>query len=178
MQRTVSRTAVEIGLSDQMPEVEALARAILAPRDQPLIDELRSRLDSNNFETVWQVLRLLRIVAIPDLAHDVCAQLDRSVEGKPLAYDVLYALSDPNMARKAAPQLSEQPGIEGVVARVVAEARGANRNAARSFASLLAAFDDQAMERALAAAEKEVESRDVAQILRSEVRNSSPRRRR
>ena len=165
-----SDSAAQTCLSDSSPEVSALARAIQSPQKTEIVGAFRSMLSSDKFETAWQVLRLLRIVPIPDLASDVCAQLDRSADGTALAYDVLYALSEPVMAKEAVAVLSDRPGVDGVVTRVIAQARGANHNAARSFAGLLAAFDAAAVDRALANAERQVGLRDTAQILRSYVR--------
>lgn len=120
----------------------------------------------NKFETVWQVLRLLRIVPIPELADTVCEQLDRSASGTALAYDALYALSQPDMARAAVKILLERLGVEGVVARVISEAHDSNQNASRNFTVLLAAFDSKEVDRALAFAERDPVTRDTVRLLR------------
>lgn len=160
------KDAVDSGLSDPAQEVVTLARAIVSPDDITFVNELRSKLFAEQFELVWPVLRVLRIVPIPELTDDICAQLDRLATGSPLAYDAFYALTHPAMAREAAKRLAKDPGVAGVVSRVIAEARGSNLNAARNFSVLLAAFDDVAIDRALTEAERTPDTRDAAGVLR------------
>jgi hypothetical protein len=62
--------------------------------------------------------------------------------------------------------LSKEPGVDGVVARVIAEARASNVNAARNFSVLLAAFDDLSVDRVIAEALRDPETSDVAHSLR------------
>ena len=85
----------------------------------------------------------------------------------PLSYDALYALSHPEMASAAAKVLAKHPGLEGVLERVIAEARGSNSNAARNFTVLLAAFDRSLVDRAIAKALGDPETGAVAELLRS-----------
>jgi outer membrane biosynthesis protein TonB len=160
------REAVKEGLMDTAHEVAALAEAIRWPDDPKRIEKFRSNLLSNDFETAWQVLRLLRIVPIPKLTNDVCDQLERTASGTPLAYDALYALSQPEMASHAVKRLTEHPGVEQTLAHVIAAARGSNQNASRSFAILLAAFEYPLMDRLLREREDDPETRDTAQLLR------------
>jgi hypothetical protein len=168
--------AVKVSFSDDAPEVNALARAIASPQDPAVIERFRSDLASEEFETAWQVLRLLRVVPIPELAADVCARLDRSAVGSRLAYDTLYALSHPEMARVAAEILSREPGLDGVVARVIAESRDSTPNSIRNFSVLLAAFDGPGVDRALAEAARDPETSAVAARLRENL-NAYRRRR-
>jgi hypothetical protein len=65
---------------------------------------------SEQFETAWAILRLLRIVPFKMLAKDVCAQIDRVVESATLTYDSLYALANPGMAAEAVPTCSNPGG--------------------------------------------------------------------
>jgi hypothetical protein len=157
--------AASICLSDPAPEVAAMAQAIATPINSSLISQFRSDLASKDFETVWPVLRLLRVVPIPELARDVCAQLERITPGSFIAYDALYALSNPVMAREAAPILLQQLEPTGIVERVIAEARGSNSNSIRNFAVLLAALPNPSINRALAAARQTPETADIAGAL-------------
>ena len=167
-QRQVSylRDAVEFCISDDAPEVAALARAIASPTDPQVIEEFRSDLNSDNFETAWRVLRLLRVVPIPELVGDVSAQLDRSAVGSARAYDALYALANPIMAGAAVPVLAERPGVEGVVARVITEGRGSDENAIRNFTGLLTAFDPTLVDAAVEQASRNPETSHVAHLVR------------
>ena len=63
--------------------------------------------------------------------------------------------------------LAKHPGLEGVLERVIAEARGSNSNAARNFTVLLAAFDRSLVDRAIAKALGDPETGAVAELLRS-----------
>jgi hypothetical protein len=127
---------------------------------------LRRRIRSGDFETAWPALRVLRVIPLPDLAADVCDQLNAHPPGTPFSYDALYALSHPEMAAAAAPVLEKNSGLDAVVERVVAEAGISNSNGARNFAVLLAALDAKGVDRVLEAAHGASESRDVVRRLR------------
>jgi hypothetical protein len=152
--------AVEIALSDEAPEVSALARAIGSPEE--VLSEFLDRLYSDTFETAWHILRVLRIVPIPKLAPDVCKQLGRSASGTELTYDALYALSNPVMALAAAELLP----VERAVDLVVAEARNADRNSIRNFTVLLAAFDARQVDSRLEEAERSAGNADAVRSIR------------
>lgn len=135
---------------DTAPEIKALCKAITA--DTSVIADFSAGLASDRFETVWPFLRALRIVPIPELAGTVCAQLGRSLNGTPLAYDALYALSNPAMASAAAPILAEKPGVAATVERVLREGNVSDPNATQNFAALLAALPAGEVDRTLEAA--------------------------
>ena len=69
------------------------------------------------------------------------------------------------MARQSAEVLFIEPGIEGLVARVIREARSSNRNAARKFAVLLGAFDPIIVDRVIAEMELDPSTGQVAKLL-------------
>lgn len=156
--------AVDRRWKDDAPEVEALARAIRSPESSDLIEEFEIRLlSASDFESAWQILRVLRVVAIPQLAVVVGKLVDSVVAGTPLAYDALYALSNPEMARAAA---AGGLSVSWVVEKVLAEARNADRNAVRNFTVLLAAFDSAEVDLLLAQAGREPGSADVVRLIR------------
>lgn len=166
-QRQVSylSEAVRTCVADSMPEVAALAKAILSPADAGLHEEFRANLNSPEFETTWQVLRILRVIPIPELAGNVCALLDKSNQGTPLAYDALYALTDPVMGREAAKILSTEPGVAQVVARIIREVRESNENAAKNFTVLLAQFEPADVDRSIQEARQSTETSEPAKII-------------
>jgi hypothetical protein len=167
-QRQVSylQEATLAGRLDPELEVQNLAHAISPSRDE-LIEAWRATLQSDDFETVWPVLRFLRVVPMTSLVRDVCALRMRADRGSALAYDALYAMTHPDMARAAAPGLIEVPGIAGVVDWVIDDSRGSNLTAARNFSALLAAFEDQgAIDAALTAAAREPDARRAVADIR------------
>jgi KAP family P-loop domain len=136
--------ALEMAKTDAADEVADLARAIERP-DQALLASFRERLRAETFEGVWAVLRILRVVPIPELAPQVCEQLERTAEGTPLAYDVFYALASPPMARAAAPVLAQTPGLARVLDLLLAAANTSSQPSSKRLIYLLAAFDRQAV---------------------------------
>ncbi len=133
--------ALQTAKSDTASEVADLARAIESPDDQALLSSFRERLRAETFEVVWAVLRILRVVPIPELAPQACEQLERSAEGTPLAYDVFYALASPPMARAAAPVLTQTPGLARVLDLLLAVANTSSQPSSKRLIYLLAAFD-------------------------------------
>ena len=114
------------------------------------------------------MLRVLRIVPIPDLAIDVCQLFTDSEASVPLAYDSLYALCQPVMAKEGARLLAKRIGVGGIVAQVIAVARGskANVQAIRDFTVFLAACPNSEVDAALGEAENNEGERNTAQLLR------------
>jgi hypothetical protein len=159
------RAALEVALSDSAPEVVALAQAIMSPTSPELLARFRSSLLSSDREVVWSVLRVLRIVPIPELAAAVCEQLERWDLGTTVAYDAIYALSNPVMASEATKILSVREAVE----RVISESRGADPGSIRNFVVLLAAF--RGVDALLAEAELDPVSRGIAQSLRQRLRD-------
>jgi hypothetical protein len=156
-------SAVDMAVSDDVPEVAALARAIQSPDSNNVLGEFKDKLYSPDFETAWRILRVLRIVPIPDLVDDVCEQLGRTASGTALTYDALYALSNPIMAHAAAVKALPAPRA---VALVLAESRNADRNSIRNFTGLLAAFDESKMDALLGEAEEVPGTADVVRLIR------------
>jgi hypothetical protein len=157
--------AVEQARADTSPEISALARAI-SSTGPDVVAEYRRVLATTSFTDVWPILRVLRVVPIPELAGDVSARIASAPSGSPLRYDSFYALAHPDMARAAAPFLTKNPGAEQVVASMVADLRESSANAIRAFASLLAAFDAEAIDRALDEARKDPVAQEHVDDLR------------
>ncbi len=160
------KEALSTANGDDAPEVRALAAAVEHPSAPEILERFRSDLASG-FDTAWPVLRVLRVVPIPELAQEVCDQLSRSAPGTAFSYDSIYALSNPTMAREAARILSPEPGTGWVLERVLAEARSADLNAVRNFAPLLAAFEG--IDPLLARAQREPGTREAARWLRQDL---------
>ena len=169
LQEAVAKT-----LDDPAPEVAALAQAISGAGNPEVVAGFRSRLQSDDFDRQWPVLRLLRALAIPELAEPLCGLFRSSDAKSDLAYDTLYALSNPVMAHAAAILLREEPGIESVVRQVLEVARSSNPNAVRNFTSLLAAFEDPRMDGLLALAQSDSKTFDQARSLRGYLRENRP----
>ena len=160
------RDALSIATSDPAPDVAGLARLALAPDDRKLHEEFRAALRSDRFETAWHVLRIFRILPILALAPDVVDQLDRSAEGKALAYDALFALADPQMAHQASAYIEKRFGTAQFVELVLREARSSTPVARRAFARVLSVFDREAVEAALqSAVEREPELENAVAFL-------------
>jgi polyhydroxyalkanoate synthesis regulator phasin len=146
--------AARVCLSDPEPEVRSLAQAVAWPKDSTLIDNFRIMLQSDDFETAWAVLRLLRVMPIRELVPDVCAQLYRSAGGTSLSYDALYALANRAVNNQAVSILQKSFGVKDIASLVVEVARDSDRNARRTFATLLGAFAPDEMAHALAEIER------------------------
>lgn len=167
VQRKVSYLPDMIGfaLKDPEPEVRGLAEIAGRPNDDRVIYGFRESLASPEFEIAWHVLRILRIVPIPALARDVCAQLGRKANEKLLTYDALFALASRPMAEAAAPILLESPGLAIVVAMVLNEARAAPPLSLRQFSRVLEVFDSAQVQSAINAAAASYEDREVGRQL-------------
>jgi hypothetical protein len=77
--------AAGICASSPEPEIALLAQVISRQNAPQPIEQFRSMLSSDDFQTAWAVLRLLRILPIPELTGAACAQLGRSVGGTDLS---------------------------------------------------------------------------------------------
>jgi hypothetical protein len=118
-------------------------------------ETLRQALRSPNIKNVRGSLRALRIVAVPELAEELCSRLEASVENTPLTYDVLYALSLPENGRAALPILSANPGVERLVQLLLEVVRNSNENAARNLSAVLRQYDPEKVEAAMIVARKD-----------------------
>jgi hypothetical protein len=148
------RIAFQACLFDPAPEVALLAEAIQFPGNPTIAEKFRAMLFSDDFENrAWPALRVLRVLPIPALAKDLCDILDRSAGDSSLAYDALYALTNPQMAAEAAPFLQKTRGIDQIIDIIVGVAGSSDVGSTRHFARLLAAFDPAQIETALAPAE-------------------------
>jgi hypothetical protein len=165
------KEALAISKRDSAPEVALLARAIDSPSDRELIKDCRGRLASPESDIRWEVLRVLRVVAIPDLAEMVCDLLEELELGTPQAYDALIALTLPTMRQKAAVILGDRRGrIASLVEHVRAQAFKADGSPRKALAKLLAHCDPVRVDRALSDAfgnpEKSSSARRVQELLR------------
>ena len=162
-QRRASYLENAVARSDSAPEVKLLAQALVAlvikgSDNSDLIALFRKMLRSESFDDdVWPALRVLRILPVSPLASDLCNLLDHSVGSSPLAYDVLYALANPPMAKEAASILQTTPGIDKLLDIIIEVVRNADVGASRHFVNLLAAFDEVKIDDAL----DQVEARDT-----------------
>ncbi|MEI7730995.1 MAG: hypothetical protein WCO56_15575 [Verrucomicrobiota bacterium] len=138
-QRKVSylSRAVEKSITDPGLEVATLARVISRKDNSDILQSLKTQLKSEKFKDVWSVLRVLRIIPIPELIEDLCLLLDKSRQGESLSYDVLYALCQPRIAHDATRILTGSIGLEKVIRLLLEVARDSNDNAARKFSYLL-----------------------------------------
>jgi hypothetical protein len=139
---------------DPAGEVRALALAIQSP--QHAVEAFRSALRSDDFQRdVWPALRVLRMVALPQLVPDVRGVLVQSERGSLAEYDALYALTNPGMATAAAQLLRSGDETAYIVDRVISASRQSNENAIRNFSGLLATMDSGPVDGALAAARRD-----------------------
>lgn len=155
-------------LNDRTPEVRMLALAI-TDRTQAA-EAIRSALHESDFTAVWPALRVLRIVPIVKLAGDLCSQLARKDVDGPVAYDTLYALSNPPMALAAAPLLAQTPGVNGLTRLILEIASESDQNSARAFARLLSALPGAEVDRALETERNDYRFKDSAELIRGFLR--------
>ncbi len=159
--------AVELAknlLEDQTPEVKLLAAAIV-DRSRA-VAEIRSALSATSFTVVWPALRTLRIVPIPELAQDLCRQLERTDVDGPVAYDALYALSSPPMAKAASTLLENDLGVTSLVRLIFEIAIDSDLNATRTFARLLNSMPAGKVNEALETGLGESRFAEIAALLR------------
>lgn len=157
------RSALVLASEDSMKEIGGLAEIVREPGNEITLHAFREALRSEDFEVAWQVLRILRIVAVPALAADVVRQLDRRTQDKPLTYDALFALASPEMAHAAKPHILEYLGLDRLVALIVQEARSATAIARIAFAHVLLIFDERQVSAALQKAALNLEDRPLVQ---------------
>ena len=155
-------------LDDAAPEVQMLAEAIVDI--SRAATRIRSALSQASFGVVWPALRTLRIVPMPELAEDLCIQLGRTDVDGPAAYDTLYALSNPPIAQAAAPLLVKTPGVAGLLRLIVEIAIDSDSNAARTFASLLAALPPEEVGPALETTRADPRFTEITDLIRGFLR--------
>lgn len=129
--------AIDLAQGDKEPEILLLAKLMRRSSESELVDELTMRLQSSDFETVWQVLRALRIVPVPPLAPLLTEMLFSSASDTALAYDVLYAFTPPPMAKAAAPLLLDRWTSARVTREIVTTTAGSAYQAGEHFVHLL-----------------------------------------
>lgn len=142
--------AAQLCLSDPKPEISSLAGVVLPNTRDKTLKMLETDLGSGDFERVWHVLRILRVVALPELAPTL-AQLFGRFRGWSLAYDALYAYANPTMGQACLPMLLETPGPVAVTLEVLEEARTANSVARVAFVRVLQLLDQDLVEETLKA---------------------------
>jgi hypothetical protein len=134
---TFGNDAIDLAMDDPEPEIRLLAELMHRSPDPKLAAELTERLQSEEFETVWQVLRALRIVPVPSLAPVLSEMLFSSASGTALAYDVLYALTPLPMTKAAAPILVDRWTSARVTMEIVMTTANSGYQAGEHFVSLL-----------------------------------------
>lgn len=163
--------AVERTDRDPAPEVALLSQVLRNPGDDTQ-NVIRRRLHGKDFQNeIWPALRVLRIVPMHMLAPDLCELVRRGPSGPPVAYDALYALSQPQTIRWAAADLAERVGVSPTVRIMLEILRTSDRNAARRFSGLLRAMDREQVDAAFQEASQDPELAGGAQILARLVRN-------
>ncbi|HEX8114422.1 MAG TPA: P-loop NTPase fold protein [Kofleriaceae bacterium] len=159
--------AVAAAVNDPAPEVRLLARAIASSSEPSFENDIRADLTSDNFEVAWPVLRVLRVVPLTWLAATVALRLVSSSGQSDPAYDAIYALASPAMARAAAPVLFEHLGVDGTVRRVIEAGLDAAHTTIARFAEVLVPLDATAVDAALRAAAPEPRNGAIAAVLRT-----------
>jgi hypothetical protein len=159
---TYLETVINISLSDKSPVVSLLAQAIKSDNDSVLIETFRKALFSDSFDDVWQILRVLRIIPIPELAKDVCELLNQTTDDGNIAYDAFYAIANPIMTKAAVNILVENPGIQSIINRIIRICSVANVNATRNFSRMLIPFNEKDIDSALATARNNNQTREIA----------------
>ena len=163
--RSCRAAAIEQALDDPSPEVAGLARVARDPSDDAVLNDLRVALASDRFETVWWVLRVLRIFPVPSLAADVVNQLGRTADGWSLAYDALFALSSASMRNAARPHILQNTGLTALARIVVVESRNSTPISLDAFARVLSAFERGEATQALETAAEDAEDRRLVRRL-------------
>lgn len=157
--RSCRAEAIEQALDDPAPEVAGLARVSADPAGESVLNELRAAISSDRFETVWWVLRVLRIFPMPSLAAEVVGQLNRTADGRSLAYDALFALSSESMRGAARTAILEQMGLPALARIIVVESRNSTPISVDAFARVISAFGLAEATRSLEAAAADAEDR-------------------
>lgn len=137
MSVSFEREAAGSAETDPALEISLLAKLMIRPSASNLVKELESRLSSGDFETIWQVLRALRIVPVPALAPILSDMLFSAASGKALAYDVLYAFTPPPMAKEVTPVLLKKWTSARVTRAIVETTAGSAYQAGEHFVHLL-----------------------------------------
>lgn len=115
----IQEQALRQALEDEAEEVAGLAAIASRAMDESVWARLRESINSEDFETAWYVLRILRVFPVEALARDVVSQLNRSATGKTLTYDALFAMGSPQMAHAARSDILERIGLSPFVALVL-----------------------------------------------------------
>ena len=157
--------AAEATSRDSRLEIRELSFAVKGTDISSVSERLLVLLLSEDFAARWSALRVLRIVPIIELVPYVCDILQRAEPGLGVAYDALYALSNPLLAPVAAERFDESPGLEETVRLVVAIASSANKNAIRNFAVLLIHFHEASLTEVLQRFLEDPSSRSTAENL-------------
>ncbi len=162
------RNVAAVALSSQEKDAALLAAALIEP-DKAVIEDLRTRLLSEDFDKAWPALRVMRVLPLPALVQQACYLFVNSPTDSAMAYDSLYALC--GNVGEAVKILTVEPGVPAVVARIAEIASISNEVAVRNFAALLAAFRHDEVERALASVEARTPYGAVARTMRSYLRD-------
>jgi hypothetical protein len=143
------KDCVPIAVRDPSLDVAMLGRALDQPNEAE--DLFRSYLHSSDRNVTWACLRVLRVLPLTGLVDDMIFQLTAPwPNGKPLTYDALSALSNPSIAKVAAPLLaSNMDTTMQCVLGVLAETEPGNTSAAERFTEILALLPPAEVDRGL-----------------------------
>lgn len=143
-----------------------MAEAILDNKSKNLLEHFTYKLISGQFEERWKILRILRVVPIPEMAQPVCDILRETPPEQQIAYDAFYALTTRQMAEAALPFLKEKFSVQELVSRLISVVAGSNIITVRRLSHILLVLPDTEVDQALNEARKMPASRETANAIR------------
>jgi ABC-type dipeptide/oligopeptide/nickel transport system ATPase component len=129
-------------------EIRYLARLIFKRDDPELIQSFSTRLSSGDHDSIVWLLRIIRIIPLPELVQPVCDLLQKTIGNQPLAYDVFHALCSPPMAHASTDHLRKSPGFDAVIELFMATFAKVDTGKTSDFAHMLTVWvgSDQLIE--------------------------------
>ena len=140
-----------VAVHDSSQQVSLLASSINDPQHVSAVAAFKNRHDGDE-SNIWAVLRVMRVLPIPELAQPLCSLFDSALIETPAAYDVFYALANPVMASLAQPILEQKIGVHGVVERMLTVASNSYDVTVDHFTPILLTFDHAKVRAALSLA--------------------------
>lgn len=157
--------ALQITSQNRFGLVYLLAKTISKPKDKQLIESHRKLLESGENDERWEVLRVLRIIAIPELAGSVVS-LFVNADSERTAYDALHALANPTMLESAFPLLIVKPGTAVLLDRIASILANSDKSTVRTFVTLLEPFPEAEIRRELNRMMEDPERRALAKSIK------------
>jgi len=144
--------------------VSMLGESIRSSKDIRLIESHRKALVSNEFEDQWKVLRILRVIAIPELS-DLVTDLLIDSGSERMAYDALYALTNPAMMESAFPVLIRKLGTAGMIDKIISIIAASDKKTLKNFAEILTHYPEDEIRNVLNGLISNAETKVVAKSL-------------